>query len=64
MATNKEIVENAYSSFATGDVPAMADDVQWTEADGFPLAAPTSALRQCSKGCSYGSGRSAISSPW
>ena len=42
MATNKEIVENAYASFATGDVPAalgaMADDIQWTEADGFPLA--------------------------
>ena len=43
MATNKEIVENAYASFATGDVPAalgaMADDIQWIEADGFPLAA-------------------------
>ena len=42
MATNKEIVENAYASFATGDVPAalgaMADDIQWTEAEGFPLA--------------------------
>ncbi len=42
MATNQEIVENAYASFATGDVPAvlgvMAEDVQWTEADGFPLA--------------------------
>src|ERR1700722_19378867 len=42
MATNKEIVENAYASFATGDVPAalgtMADNIQWTEADGFPLA--------------------------
>lgn len=42
MATNKEIVENAYASFAAGDVPAalgaMADDIQWTEADGFPLA--------------------------
>jgi len=42
MATNKETVENAYASFATGDVPAalgaMADDIQWTEADGFPLA--------------------------
>jgi ketosteroid isomerase-like protein len=42
MATNKEIIENAYASFATGDVPAaigaMADDIQWTEADGFPLA--------------------------
>ena len=42
MATNKEIVENIYASFATGDVPAvlgaMAEDIQWTEADGFPLA--------------------------
>ena len=42
MPTNKEIVENASASFATGDVPAalgaMADDIQWTEADGFPLA--------------------------
>ena len=42
MATNKEIVEDAYASFATGDVPAalaaMADDIEWTEADGFPLA--------------------------
>lgn len=42
MATNKEIVESIYASFATGDVPAvlgvMAEDIQWTEADGFPLA--------------------------
>ena len=42
MATNREIVEGAYASFAQGDVPAalgaMADDIQWTEADGFPLA--------------------------
>ena len=42
MATNKEIIENAYASFATGDIPAalgaMADDIEWTEADGFPLA--------------------------
>ena len=42
MATNKEIVENAYASFATGDIPAalgvMADDIQWTETGGFPLA--------------------------
>ena len=42
MATNKEIVEGVYVSFAQGDVPAvlgtMADDIQWTEADGFPLA--------------------------
>jgi uncharacterized protein len=42
MATNKEIVEGVYASFAQGDVPAalgaMADDIQWTQADGFPLA--------------------------
>ena len=42
MATNKEIVEGVYASFAQGDVPAvlgaMADEIQWAEADGFPLA--------------------------
>ena len=42
MATNKELIENLYGCFAAGDVPAvlglMADDIQWTEADGFPLA--------------------------
>lgn len=42
MATNKDIVEGVYARFAEGDVPAvlgaMADDIQWTEADGFPLA--------------------------
>ena len=42
MATNKEIIEGAYASFAQGDVPAalgaMADDIRWVEADGFPLA--------------------------
>jgi ketosteroid isomerase-like protein len=42
MATNKEIVEAAYASFAKGDVPAalgaMADDIEWNEAAGFPLA--------------------------
>ena len=42
MATNKEIVEGAYASFAKGDVPAalaaMDDNIEWTEADGFPLA--------------------------
>jgi ketosteroid isomerase-like protein len=41
VATNKDIVEGVYASFAQGDVPAvlgaMADDIQWTEADGFPL---------------------------
>jgi ketosteroid isomerase-like protein len=42
MATNKEVVEGAYASFAKGDIPtalgAMTHDIQWTEADGFPLA--------------------------
>jgi uncharacterized protein len=42
MPTNKDIVEGAYASFAQGDVPsamgAMAEDIQWTEAEGFPLA--------------------------
>ena len=40
--TNKEIVQGLYQSFASGDVPAViaafADDISWTEADGFPLA--------------------------
>ncbi len=42
MGANKDIIEGAYASFARGDVPAalgvMADDIHWTEADGFPLA--------------------------
>lgn len=42
MATNREIIESAYASFAKGDIPAalgaFADDIQWTEADGSPLA--------------------------
>lgn len=42
MATNKEIVEGVYGSFAQGDVPAvlgaMSDEIKWAEADGFPLA--------------------------
>ena len=41
MATNKELIENLYSCFAVGDVPAvlsaMADDIRWTEADGYPI---------------------------
>src|SRR5690349_21610282 len=41
-ATNKEIIEQAYASFAPGDVPAalgaFADDIQWTEPDGYPIA--------------------------
>lgn len=42
MGTNKEIIQGAYASFARGDIPAalgaMAEDIHWTEADGFPLA--------------------------
>ena len=42
MSTNSEIIQGLYESFAQGDVPAvlgtMADDIQWTEAEGFPLA--------------------------
>jgi ketosteroid isomerase-like protein len=41
MATNKEIMEAAYASFAKGDVPAvlavMDPKIEWTEAEGFPL---------------------------
>lgn len=37
---NKEIIENAYKSFASGDVPgllgAFDENIEWTEAEGFP----------------------------
>ena len=40
--SNKAIVQQMYAGFAAGDVPAVvaafADDIAWTEADGFPLA--------------------------
>jgi ketosteroid isomerase-like protein len=40
--TNKDIIEQAYASFAAGDVPAalaaFADDIEWTEPDGYPIA--------------------------
>ena len=40
--TNKEIIQGVYDSFASGDVAAVtaafADEISWTEADGFPLA--------------------------
>jgi hypothetical protein len=40
--TNKEIIEQAYASFAAGDVPAalgaFADDIRWVEPDGYPIA--------------------------
>ena len=40
--TNKEIIRRLYECFAAGDLAAVtaefADDIVWTEADGFPLA--------------------------
>ena len=40
--TNKELIQRLYDSFASGDIAAVtavfADDIAWTEADGFPLA--------------------------
>ena len=40
--TNKAIIQGLYQSFASGDIQAVtaafADDIEWTEADGFPLA--------------------------
>ena len=41
MATNKEIIRDAYASFAKGDIPAalsaFADDILWVEPDGYPI---------------------------
>ena len=40
--SNTEMVRAAYAAFEVGDVPAvlaaLADDVEWTEAEGFPTA--------------------------
>ena len=40
--TNKAIIQRLYENFSTGDIQAVtaafADDIEWTEADGFPLA--------------------------
>jgi ketosteroid isomerase-like protein len=40
--TNKDIIRALYESFASADVAAVtatfADNIAWTEADGFPLA--------------------------
>src|SRR5687767_10866054 len=37
---NREIIENAYKSFASGDVPGLLgtfdEKIEWTEAEGFP----------------------------
>ena len=42
MANNAETISNLYAAFAKGDVPtvlgAMAPDIRWIEADGFPYA--------------------------
>ncbi|MBO9643742.1 MAG: nuclear transport factor 2 family protein [Pseudacidovorax sp.] len=40
--TNLQTIQALYAGFATGDMPAilanMADDIQWTEAEGYPYA--------------------------
>lgn len=45
MATNTEIIKDAYASFAAGDVPgalsAFADDILWVEPDGYPIIGGT-----------------------
>ena len=45
MATNKEIIESAYASFAKGDIPSvlavMDPKIEWTEAEGFPIYSGT-----------------------
>ena len=45
VASNKEIIESAYASFANGDVPAvlgvMDPKIEWTEAEGFPIYSGT-----------------------
>ncbi len=37
---NKQIIENSYQSFATGDIPGLLgtfdENIEWTEAEGFP----------------------------
>jgi ketosteroid isomerase-like protein len=37
---NKEIIENGYKNFATGNVPGVLatfdENIEWTEAEGFP----------------------------
>ena len=42
MPSNKEIIEAHYAGFVAGDPEAImapfADDIVWTEAEGFPLA--------------------------
>lgn len=37
---NKQIIENVYKSFETGDIPGLLEtfdeNIEWTEAEGFP----------------------------
>ena len=37
---NKQIIEDGYKCFATGDIPGLlgnfAENIEWTEAEGFP----------------------------
>jgi ketosteroid isomerase-like protein len=37
---NKQIIENGYKCFATGDIPGLLgtfdENIEWTEAEGFP----------------------------
>lgn len=37
---NKQIIEGAYKSFETGDIPGLLasfdENIEWTEAEGFP----------------------------
>ena len=42
MASNVDVIRGVYESFARGDVPgvleALARNIRWTEAEGFPYA--------------------------
>ena len=42
MSENKTLIQNLYVAFSKGDMPTIlssfADDISWTEADGFPYA--------------------------
>ena len=45
MASSKEIIATAYDNFAKGDVPSvlavMSPEIEWTEAEGWPLYSGT-----------------------
>ena len=48
MTANLERVRGAYAAFARGDAPAvievLAHDIEWTEAEGFPVSCAACAL--------------------